>query len=214
MKKILIAFLLLPISLFAQNPVGQNSWFCCENHNPCIHFTSEADLIYHNCKEHGIGCPVGSAGNNGSGKIFNSSPIQAGISGSLIFGLVGYAIHDPNGKNQALTGATTGYGIFSGLGLLASKKERTVGGKIINGILTGGSLGYGSAQIEKSYAKGEKKDHTALYTGIGAATVAIGNVAFSKKTKGGYDAITRKKKFFSNTAFNLSGNKFGIIVRL
>ncbi|MBL0232130.1 MAG: hypothetical protein IPQ08_00530 [Chitinophagaceae bacterium] len=214
MTKLLLVFLLLPLSLFAQNPVGMNSWFCCEPPcNPCVHFTSEADLKDHNCKVHGIGCPVGEATNNGGGKMMGS-PIQWGIGGGLICGLVGSLMTDPQGDNQALTGGAIGYGVFSGLSLLTSKKERTVGGNIINGILTGGSLGYGAAKVEKSYGSDPKKDNTALYSTIGAVTVAAGNVAFHKKTKGGYDMVRRRNKVFLNTAMNFSGNRLGIVVRL
>ena len=214
MTKLLLVFLLLPLSLFAQNPVGMNSWFCCEPPcNPCVHFTSEADLKDHNCKVHGIGCPVGEATNNGGGKMMGS-PIQWGTGGGLICGLVGSLMTDPYGENQAITGGITGYGVFSALSLLTSKKERTVGGRIINDVLTGGSLGYGAAKIEKSYGPDPKKDNTVLYPVIGVATVGLADVAFHKKTKGGYDVVKRKKKFFSNTVMNFSGNRLGIVVRL
>ena len=171
-----------------------------------------------------MACPGGgsridcSGNNNGGGKL-SGSPITAGVSGSLLSGLVGSAITDPNGKNQVGTGAAIGYGVFSTLSLLINKKKRSVGENIVIGALTGGSLGYAAAQIEMSYAKPTtpaKTDNSLLYPG-GAAVVVAAVVAvtgFHKKTKGGYSIQRKEKNFMSNMAFTMAGNKIGIVVRL
>lgn len=77
----------------------------------------------------------------------------------------------------------------------------------------GGGYAYGNT-VKDENGQTKALDYTLLGTASGAVVAAVGNKIFSKKTKGGYDAVRGKRRFFYNTALRFSGNRIGIIIML
>lgn len=219
MKKLFTILLLLPLYLSAQK--GTEYYSCCEGHNPCIQIIGEDALRAHNCCEHKIGCPAGGCGNgniNGGGgsKI---TPISSGIIGGLLGGLGGSLLTDANGKNQAGTYAALGYGVFSTLRLVLKPIKRSKGGSTVVGALDGAATAYAVAKLatSKNTTSPDKSDKTSLIAAAGGlvAGAVVGNLLGVTREHMGEESVKiRKKRFMSNTAFIMTENKIGIIVRL
>lgn len=113
----IISMSLLPACIAAQTPM--NSFFCCEGHKPCLHFTSQSDLDYHNCHSHGIGC-------SSSPIVKTGSPVITPVSGLIIFGGLGAlagSLKDDKGKTHVAEGAAIGGGTGLLLGIAFGPKK-------------------------------------------------------------------------------------------
>jgi hypothetical protein len=224
MTKKIFSSRIIPVSLFfalsvnvsAQNPVGMNSFFCCEGHNPCLHFTSQSDLDYHNCHTHGIGCSSNPSPNSNN---TIKSPVGFGIIGALPAALVGGLFKGKDGKNMWAPAALGAYGFFSSLDLLATSKKRSKGANIAIAIIGGAATGAAIGMAEKSNntATSPKPDNTLKDAGIGAGVMLLPAALMGGKNKGHKSSSfnrSRKPDFLSKMSFGLTGNGIGIVVRL
>jgi hypothetical protein len=213
MKQLLTILLISPLYLFAQT--GTEYYSCCQGHNPCIQIYGEGALRAHNCKYHERGCEQGDHLNN-RGKTVFTSPITAGISGALVSGLVSSLY------NKTEEGAAIGYGVFSLMNLVLKPIKRSRAANMVILGLSTAALAYGGTKLSESYATPTTPTtpaetdkallkNTAIAFGGG---LLLGATFTRKDTKGGTKSTFGKKRFMSDMAFTITGNKIGVIVRL
>lgn len=181
-----------------------------------------------------INCPgedprviqIGNCGQPGPvHKLQFTSPLGNGIMGAMLGGLGFSLLNDKNGKNQWAMGAAGGYFFFSSLTFIAQPKSRPMGTSIFLGVLNGAAGGYAAGQAIQYFkvqnstpTEPAKEDKITLPATVVTAALGgiTGAVTFKHKgTKGGGTSFhIRKSKLFTNTAFVMSGNRIGVIVKL
>ncbi|MBL0336759.1 MAG: hypothetical protein IPP73_15985 [Chitinophagaceae bacterium] len=230
-KKIFLAFCMIFLFIISgMHSYGQKCtvYYCsgCVSNGLCP--VSRTFSSYEEAKASALqACPYATpdircGGDNDKREVLKS-PVGDGIMGGLLLGLVGSFMTDASGKNLAPAYGAGGYFIFSTLPLVINPTPRPVGVNIIIGALTFAAGAYATVHAMDVIKNQNtttptplKAETELLVTGGGALGGAlIGATLFPKKqTKGGLGLLNRKKHLFGNMAFVMSGNRFGIVVRL
>ena len=230
-KKIFLAFCMIFLFIISgMHSYGQKCtvYYCsgCVSNGLCP--VSRTFSSYEEAKASALqACPYATpdircGGDNDKREVLKS-PVGDGIMGGLLLGLVGSFMKDASGKNLAPAYGAGGYFIFSTLPLVINPTPRPVGVNIIIGALTFAAGAYATVHAMDVIKNQNtttptplKAETELLVTGGGALGGAlIGATLFpKKKLKGGLGLLNRKRHLFGNMAFVMSGNRFGIVVRL
>jgi hypothetical protein len=154
---------------------------------------------------------------------FSKSPVRNGIGGALLFGLVGSAIKDNNGKLLWDLGVTGGFALFSIITTIAVPKSRSFGEGFLLGFINGGTLFYAADRVkiivnDKPAAPkppDEVTKEALIAAGVGAvAGGLLGGFTARPAKSNSISRLIRKSKLLSHSALTFGGNKMGFVIRL